>query len=62
MRVWRRFAPARRCTRRGAAKMSQDVRETMEKVVEACGKVSIDDARAYVRGMENRGRYVVEAW
>ena len=45
-----------------AAKMPQDVRETMEKVVQACGKMSIDDARAYVRGMENGGRYVVEAW
>ena len=63
MRVWRMLrAGAAVYVAGSAAKMPQDVRETMEKVVEACGKVSIDDARAYVRGMENRGRYVVEAW
>lgn len=63
MRVWRMLrAGAAVYVAGSAAKMPQDVRETMEKVVEACGGVSIDDARAYVRGMENGGRYVVEAW
>ena len=63
MRVWRMLrAGAAVYVAGSAAKMPQDVRETMEKVVQACGKMSIDDARAYVRGMENGGRYVVEAW
>ena len=63
MRVWRMLqAGAAVYVAGSSAKMPQDVRETMEKVVQACGKMSIDDARAYVRGMENGGRYVVEAW
>ena len=47
MRVWRMLrAGAAVYVAGSAAKMPQDVRETMEKVVEACGGVSIDDARA----------------
>jgi sulfite reductase alpha subunit-like flavoprotein len=34
----------------------------LSQVVEACGRMSRDDAGVYLRRMEANGRYVVEAW
>ena len=45
-----------------SASMPQDVRDTLSQVVEACGRMSRDDAGVYLRRMEASGRYVVEAW
>ena len=45
-----------------SASMPQDVRDTLSQVVEACGRMSRDDAGVYLRRMEANGRYVVEAW
>ena len=58
MRVWRMLqAGAAVYVAGSSAKMPQDVRETMEKVVQACGKMSIDDARG-VRARDGKRRTV----
>merc|ERR1712238_531222 len=46
----------------GGVKMGNDVMETLKKIVSDEGKMSVDDAKDFLKKLSSEGRYVQELW